>query len=136
MGFGFGYFLTHDGIGPGELARRLEEHGQDALFVAEHMHIPASRDSPWAEGSVPPRRYRRCYDAFVALMAAVAELRARADRPIEVQVLGPPADPKLLERPEGVGARRASHRESSAPWSVTEPNLARREQAVADVTGR
>jgi alkanesulfonate monooxygenase SsuD/methylene tetrahydromethanopterin reductase-like flavin-dependent oxidoreductase (luciferase family) len=72
MDFGVGYFPIHDGIGPGELARRLEERGQNALFVAEHTHIPASRESPWDGGPELPRKYWHCYDPFVALMAAAA----------------------------------------------------------------
>src|SRR6202049_1637562 len=38
MDFGVGYFPTHDGIGPGPLARMLEERGQESLFFAEHTH--------------------------------------------------------------------------------------------------
>ena len=35
MEFGVGYFPTHDGLGPGAVARLAEERGQDALFFAE-----------------------------------------------------------------------------------------------------
>src|SRR4051812_36441912 len=72
MEFGVGYFPTHDGIGPGEVARRVEERGQDAIFFAEHTHIPASRISPWPGGARLPRKYYHCYDLFVALTAAAA----------------------------------------------------------------
>jgi probable F420-dependent oxidoreductase len=72
MEFGVGYFPTHDGIGPGPLARLVEEHGQESLFFAEHTHIPASRESPWPGGSELPRKYWHCYDQFVALTAAAA----------------------------------------------------------------
>jgi probable F420-dependent oxidoreductase len=72
MDFGVGYFPTHDGIGPGPLARMLEERGQESLFFAEHTHIPASRESPWPTGGTLPRRYSHCYDPFVALAAAAA----------------------------------------------------------------
>jgi hypothetical protein len=40
MDFGVGYFPTHDGIGPGPLARMLEERGQELAFFAEQ---PTSR---------------------------------------------------------------------------------------------
>jgi probable F420-dependent oxidoreductase len=277
MEFGVGYFPTHDGIGPGDVARRVEERGQDALFFAEHTHIPASRESPWGDGSRPlPRKYWHTYDLFVALTAAaaatsrlrvgsgvclvverdpittakevasvdqlsggrfefgvgagwnreemanhgtdprtrmallservlamqaiwtqdeasfagahvsfdriwswpkpaqfpyppvlvggggptvldrvlawgdgwfpqwhdrdlfdrIAELRARADRPIEVQVLSVPADPKALEQLEKAGVRRASSWLPSGPWSVVEPALAKWEAAIGDLTGR
>jgi probable F420-dependent oxidoreductase len=72
MDFGVGYFPTHDGIGPGPLARMLEEHGQDAVFFAEHTHIPASRETPYPEGKELPAKYWHCYDQFVALTAAAA----------------------------------------------------------------
>ena len=70
MEFGIGYFPTHDGIGPGPLARLVEEHGYESLWFAEHTHIPASRESPWPGGDVLPRKYSHCYDLFVALTAA------------------------------------------------------------------
>jgi probable F420-dependent oxidoreductase len=77
MEFGVGYFPTHDGIGPGTVARLVEERGQDALFFAEHTHIPASRLSPWGDGTRElPRKYAHTYDLFVALTAA-AEATSR-----------------------------------------------------------
>ncbi|RZU53166.1 putative F420-dependent oxidoreductase [Krasilnikovia cinnamomea] len=276
MEYGVGYFPTHDGIGPGALARQLEERGQDALFFAEHTHIPASRESPWSGGAELPRKYWHCYDLFVALTAAaeattrlrvgsgvclvverdpittakevasvdhlsggrlefgvgagwnreemanhgtdprtrmallgervqamqaiwtqdeasyagrfvnfdriwswpkpaqqpyppvlvggggptvldrvlawgdgwfpqwhdddlferIAQLQARADRPIEVQVLSVPPDPKALEQLEHAGVRRASCWLPSGPWSVVEEALQRWEQAIAKLTGR
>ncbi|GHJ43923.1 LLM class F420-dependent oxidoreductase [Catellatospora sp. TT07R-123] len=75
MEFGVGYFPTHDGMRPGEVARLVEERGQDALFFAEHSHIPASRESPYPFGEMPPK-YWHCYDLFVALTAA-AEATSR-----------------------------------------------------------
>jgi probable F420-dependent oxidoreductase len=72
MEFGIGYFPTHDGIGPGAIARLLEEHGFESLFFAEHTHIPASRESPWPGGGELPRKYSHTYDLFVAATAALA----------------------------------------------------------------
>lgn len=78
MDFGVGYFATHDGIGPGPLAQLLEERGQSSLLLAEHTHIPASRETPWPNGGELPRKYARTYDLFVALTAAaVATTRLR-----------------------------------------------------------
>ena len=71
MDFGVGYFPTHDGMSPGDVARLVEERGQEALFFAEHTHIPASRQSPYPGGDLPPK-YWHCYDLFVALTAAAA----------------------------------------------------------------
>ena len=57
MDFGVGYFPTHDAIHPAELARLVEERGQEALFLAEHTHIPASRETPWPGGGELPPKY-------------------------------------------------------------------------------
>ena len=72
MDLGVGYFPTHDGLGPGPLARLVEERGQESLWFAEHTHIPASRESPWPGGRELPPKYWHCYDLFVALTAAAA----------------------------------------------------------------
>jgi probable F420-dependent oxidoreductase len=276
MDFGVGYFPTHDGIGPGELARKVEERGQSAIYFAEHTHIPASRESPWSGGPVLPRKYFHLYDLFVALTAAAAasgrlrigsgvclvverdpivlakevasvdhlsggrldfgvgagwnreemanhgtdprtrmrllgervramqaiwtqdeagfagefvnfdriwswpkpiqkpyppvliggggptvldrvleygdgwfpqwndrdvlarigELKSRAERPIRVQMLSVPADPKALEQLEQAGVDSASMWLPSGPWSVVERALEKWEQAIADLTGR
>jgi len=70
MNFGIGYFPTHDAMGPAALARMIEDHGQESLFVAEHTHTPASRATPYPGGGELPRRYNHTYDPFVALTAA------------------------------------------------------------------
>ncbi|MCP2339858.1 LLM class F420-dependent oxidoreductase [Actinomadura rupiterrae] len=70
MKFGVSTFVTDDGIGPAALGRALEERGFDALFLAEHTHIPVKRETPWPGGAELPRRYYRTYDPFVALTAA------------------------------------------------------------------
>ena len=72
MDTGIGYFPTHDAPGPGEVARLVEEHGHDALYFAEHTHIPASRETPYAGGGELPRKYAHTYDLFVAMTAAAA----------------------------------------------------------------
>ncbi len=275
MDFGIGYFPTHDGMGPGPLARMLEERGQEALLFAEHTHIPASRETPYPAGRELPPRYWHCYDLFVALTAAAAattklrvgsgvclviqrdpiitanevasidhlsggrfefgvgagwnreemrdhgtdprtrmallrerveamkaiwtqdeasysgkyvsferiwsypkpaqrphppvlvggdgptvfdrvlafgdawipsytgdaifdrikQLRARADRPIEVQLTAVPPDPAVLERIRDAGVRRALHWLPVGPRSVVEPGLERWERAIADLNG-
>ena len=72
MEFGLTIFPTDYSIGPAELARAAEEHGFEALFFAEHTHIPASRDTPPPRGGELPRRYWHTLDPFVALTAAAA----------------------------------------------------------------
>jgi probable F420-dependent oxidoreductase len=71
MDFGVGYFPTHDGVRPGEVARLVEERGQDALYFAEHTHIPAT-ETERAPGQPLPAKYWHTYDLFVALTAAAA----------------------------------------------------------------
>jgi probable F420-dependent oxidoreductase len=70
--FGIGYFATHDGVGPGDIARLVEERGHESLFFPEHTHIPAGRETPYPAGGELPRKYFHTYDLFVALTAAAA----------------------------------------------------------------
>jgi probable F420-dependent oxidoreductase len=75
MDFGVGIFPTHDGMRPGEVARLVEERGQQALYFAEHTHIPAA-ETDRAPGRPLPVKYWHTYDLFVALTAA-AEATSR-----------------------------------------------------------
>jgi probable F420-dependent oxidoreductase len=70
------------------------------------------------------------------LLPRIAELRERADRPVAVQVLGVPPDPKALEQLEQAGVQRASAWLPSAPWSTVARRLEKWEQAIAELTGR
>lgn len=70
MKFGISTFVTDEGIRPDTLAKALEERGFDSLFLAEHSHIPVSRDSPYPGGGDLPRIYYRTLDPFLALTAA------------------------------------------------------------------
>jgi probable F420-dependent oxidoreductase len=65
-------FATDETIAPAELARAVEERGFESLFLPEHTHIPAGRETPWPGGGELPRRYYRTLDPFVALAAAAA----------------------------------------------------------------
>jgi probable F420-dependent oxidoreductase len=73
MEFGIGYFPTHDGVQPADLAALIEQHGQESLFVAEHSHIPATPGSLKLDDEEPlERKYQHTYDPFVALTAAAS----------------------------------------------------------------
>jgi probable F420-dependent oxidoreductase len=72
MNFGIGYFPTHDGLGPDQIAKLVEQRGFESLFFAEHTHIPASRETPYPGGGPLPRKYAHTYDLFVASTAALA----------------------------------------------------------------
>jgi probable F420-dependent oxidoreductase len=69
------------------------------------------------------------------LFERAEELRARADRPIEVMAMGVPADAAVLERCRAAGFRRVVHWIPSAGMSVVEASLARWESAIAELTG-
>ncbi len=72
MEFGISTFVTDGGIDPVSLARAVEERGFVSLAVAEHTHIPASRESPYPMGGDLPSIYYRTLDPFVTLAAAAA----------------------------------------------------------------
>jgi len=75
MDYGVLMFATEYAIAPDELARALEERDFESLWLPEHTHIPASRQSPWPGGGDLPREYWSTYDPFVALTAAAAATR-------------------------------------------------------------
>ncbi|WP_377268141.1 LLM class F420-dependent oxidoreductase [Peterkaempfera sp. SMS 1(5)a] len=72
MKFGIATFITDEGIAPAALGRAVEERGFDSLFIAEHSHIPVSRETPYPGGGELPRIYYRTLDPMVALSNAAA----------------------------------------------------------------
>jgi probable F420-dependent oxidoreductase len=72
MKIGVSTFVTDRGIAPTALARALEARNFDSLFIAEHTHIPASRETPYPGGGDLPEVYYRTLDPFVTLAAAAA----------------------------------------------------------------
>src|SRR6267143_3237238 len=70
MKFGAAIFPTDYAISMTELAPLLEQAGFESLWVAEHSHIPTSRQSPWAGGAELPKHYWHTLDPFVALTSA------------------------------------------------------------------
>jgi probable F420-dependent oxidoreductase len=64
-----------------------------------------------------------------------ARLQERAGRPIELQFLGAPADPKLFEQFAEAGVRRVCSWTPSGPASVVEAALAPYERAIAEFNG-
>jgi hypothetical protein len=65
----------------------------------------------------------------------MGELRARAERPIDVIVIAVPPDAAALERLERAGCRRAVHWIPSAGPAQVERALERWEAAIAELTG-
>ncbi|HKV87763.1 MAG TPA: LLM class F420-dependent oxidoreductase [Candidatus Dormibacteraeota bacterium] len=76
MKFGVAIFPTDYAISMDELAPAAEELGFESLWVAEHSHIPVSRETRWPGGDQLPKHYWHCLDPFVALtLAATASKR-------------------------------------------------------------
>jgi alkanesulfonate monooxygenase SsuD/methylene tetrahydromethanopterin reductase-like flavin-dependent oxidoreductase (luciferase family) len=66
LDFGISTFVTDETPPPGDIGRLVEERGFQALFVAEHPHMP--RDTV----RQVDRKYYRSLDPFVTLTAAAA----------------------------------------------------------------
>jgi probable F420-dependent oxidoreductase len=72
MDFGVFIFPTEDGISIPDLARLAEERGFGTLFLPEHTHIPASRETPYPGGGDLPEPYSHTPDPFVTFGAVAA----------------------------------------------------------------
>jgi len=57
-------------IGIVDLAKASEERAFESLWVPEHTHIPATRQTPFPQGGELPREYSHTLDPFTALAAA------------------------------------------------------------------
>jgi probable F420-dependent oxidoreductase len=76
MRFGLTIFPTDYSIAPAEVGRAAEDAGFEALFFAEHTHIPVKRETPYSGGGELPEQYWHTIDPFVAL-ATVAQATER-----------------------------------------------------------
>jgi probable F420-dependent oxidoreductase len=72
MQVGLALFATDRTTDIRDVARAAEDAGFESLFVAEHTHIPTSRDSAYPLGDELPEEYSHTLDPFVALSAAAA----------------------------------------------------------------
>jgi probable F420-dependent oxidoreductase len=75
MRIGISTFPTAYSIRATELARALEERGFESVWVVEHTHIPASRETPYPLGGELPSIYWEAYEplTWLAQAAAVTE---------------------------------------------------------------
>ncbi len=69
------------------------------------------------------------------LTQRLAELHARADRHMVIDVLSVPADPRAMERMQGAGVRRAMHWLPSGARGTVERELEGWEAAIAEFNG-
>ena len=65
-------FNTEYTIAIDDLAREVENTGCESLWVPEHTHIPASRQTAFPGNKELPREYAHMADPFVSLAAAAA----------------------------------------------------------------
>jgi probable F420-dependent oxidoreductase len=72
MELGLAILLTDYSVQPARLGSLAEERGFESLFLAEHTHIPVSRETPYPGGTELPREYSHTIDPFVGLAAAAA----------------------------------------------------------------
>jgi probable F420-dependent oxidoreductase len=72
MKFGISTFVNDNTIDTVSLARAIEERGFHSLAIAEHTHIPASRETAYPLGGELPDIYYRTLDPFITLAAAAA----------------------------------------------------------------
>jgi probable F420-dependent oxidoreductase len=70
MELGLAILLTDYSLAPAALGASAEERGFESLFLAEHTHIPISRESPYTGNGELPREYSHTIDPFVGLAAA------------------------------------------------------------------
>lgn len=57
------------------LAIEMEQRGFESLWLPEHSHIPARRESPWPGGDELPAVYYDVFDPLVSLAAVAAVTR-------------------------------------------------------------
>ncbi len=75
MEYGLCTFPTEYGLHPAALAALAEDRGFESLWVAEHSHIPASRETPWPGGAELPQFYYDVMDPFACLAFAAQATR-------------------------------------------------------------
>ena len=73
--FGVLIFPTHYSMPMDALAAEVEARGFESIFVCEHTHIPASRETPWPGGADLPREYYHTLDPYIALTVAAQATR-------------------------------------------------------------
>ena len=72
MDLGVFSFNTEYTLPADELAKECEARGFESLWLPEHTHIPASRESQYPGGGELPQEYARMSDPFIGLAAAAA----------------------------------------------------------------
>jgi probable F420-dependent oxidoreductase len=126
---------------------------EEASYAGEHVNFeriwswpkPAQRPHPpviiGGNGPTVTERVKAFGDAWMpnyareGFLERAAELKATAERPISLQVVGVPSDAKIITSLEEAGFDRAVHWVPSAGQSPVEADLDRFEAAVAEAHG-
>ena len=69
--FGIAGLFTEYTMQPAELAVAVEQRGFAALGIAEHTHIPTSRETPYLLGGDLPKEYWHTHDMLVTVAVAL-----------------------------------------------------------------
>jgi probable F420-dependent oxidoreductase len=156
--------MENHGVDPRTRMRRMREHvlamkaiwtQHEASFAGDYVNFeriwsdpkPLQRPHPpilvGGNGPTVLDRVLEYGDAWMpnafdvdSLVPRVAELRERADRPIEVVVMGPPAEVDVLEAYENGGVDRVLFWLPSGRRSVVEAELDRVEAVMAQLHDR
>lgn len=72
MDLGVFSFNTEYTMPADELAKECEARGFESLWLPEHTHIPATRESQYPGGGELPKEYAHMSDPFIGLAAAAA----------------------------------------------------------------
>jgi probable F420-dependent oxidoreductase len=156
--------MANHGVNPKTRMRRMREHvlamkaiwtQHEASFAGDFVNFdriwsdpkPLQKPHPpilvGGNGPTVLDRVLEYGDAWMpnafdvdALLPRIAELRSRADRPIEVVVMGPPADVDVLEAYENGGVDRVLFWLPSGRRSVVEAELDRVEAVMATLHDR
>ena len=62
MKYGIAFFSADYAVDPATIARMVEDRGFESLFLPEHTHIPASRETPYPAGGDLPKEYWHTYE--------------------------------------------------------------------------
>jgi probable F420-dependent oxidoreductase len=126
---------------------------EEASYAGEHVKFeriwswpkPAQRPHPpvivGGNGPTVTERVKAFGDAWMpnyareGFLERAAELKATADRPISLQVMGVPGDAKVIASLEKAGFDRVVHWVPSAGQSQIEADMDKFEAAVADAHG-
>ena len=125
MNFGIGIFPTDDAVAPGAVARP-----HPPVLVGGNGPTVLERVLAFGDAWFP-----NCARGGDAITERARELWVRAERPIDLMVMGVPGHAPVLKQLQLAGCSRVVHWIPSAGLSQVERALGRWEAAIAELTG-